>query len=95
MSQSRHHFLLPVSAHSLLGHYIKISVLQLNKGSLSDWLAFEEPLIVQRIAFASAQSNRNYFLPLSVAVKSDSAFIYVIVIVPLCLQFASLWDVNI
>lgn len=95
MSQSRHHFLFPVSAYSLLGHHIKISVLQLNNGSLSDRLAFEEPLVVQRIAFPSTQSYRNYFLPLRVSVKSDPAFIYIIVVVALCLQFASIWYVNI
>jgi hypothetical protein len=95
MPKSRQHFLLPVSAHCLLGHYIKISILQLNNRSLSDRLAFEEPLVVKWIALASTQSHCNYFLPLCVPMKSDSTFIDIIIVVTLRLQLASIRNVEI
>jgi len=93
MSQSITIFLKPISSNGLFRHYIQISILQLYDCPFAYWLTFVKPLIMQRWAFSFAKSYSNYFLSLSISMKTDSTFLRVEIIVTLSRQLLCFLDV--
>ena len=74
---------LPVPPYCFLRHDIHITVLQFNNGSLADWLSLQKPLIMNGVTLSITQTQSHHLLPLRISMKTNSALVYIIVVIAL------------